>query len=67
MGAAVKVEFHGGNWSADARTAMDSPNPNITNERIVIPASTPADAGFISLSVGGLLFPSTLLVCSLGE
>jgi hypothetical protein len=48
-------------------TAIDSPNPNITNERIVIQVRTLFDTDFASSSIGGLLVGCAAPVRSLGE
>ena len=46
--------------------AMDSPNPNITHERIVIQVRTLVETRFASPSIGGLLFRCALPLLSLG-
>jgi hypothetical protein len=46
--------------------AMDSPNPNIAHERIVIQVRTLVETRFASPSIGGLLFLCALPVLSLG-
>src|ERR1035437_3234901 len=48
-------------------TVIDSPNPNIKNERIVIQVRTLFDTDFTSPSIGGLFFCCTAPVESLGS